>query len=139
MGSLIGFVLMNNIAQLELLQYFLMYSIDLENTVQLSYKLFSPRFNGMMLISNLMYIILIAFQMTSVERVLMYSELPQEDPQKIKQIKPADTWPSTGCIRFEDVSLSYDEGTIYVLKSLSFTITDKEKVNNVVIYIKMSV
>ena len=86
-----------------------------------------------------MYIILIVFQMTSVERVLMYSDLPQEEPQKIKQIKPADTWPSTGCIRFEDVSLSYDEGKTYVLKSLSFTIRDKEKVNNVVIYIKMSV
>ena len=67
--------------------------------------------------------------MTSVERVLMYSDLPQEESVQMKLVKPDATWPKTGCLKFENVSLTYDEGETCVLKSLSFTIKDKEKVN----------
>ena len=74
--------------------------------------------------------------MTSVERVLMYSDLPQEESEKRKPIKPDDTWPKTGCLQFDKVSLSYDDGETYVLKSLSFTIKDKEKVCRFVLIIQ---
>lgn len=68
-------------------------------------------------------------QMTSVERVLEYTNLDQEKnletpPEK----KPRSTWPENGEIRFINLYLRYSPSDPPVLKSLNFTIKPKEKV-----------
>jgi len=53
--------------------------------------------------------------MTSVERVLEYAELPNEndenddDEEKNNDKRPPKEWPSRGEITFEDVSFRYDQ------------------------------
>lgn len=65
--------------------------------------------------------------MTSVERCVEYSRLPEEgafdsDAQILKQI-PLD-WPSRGFIRFKNVSLKYSPSTDFVLHNLNFEINE---------------
>lgn len=68
-------------------------------------------------------------QMTSVERVLEYTNVEQEKnletpPEK----KPPPTWPQYGEIRFVNIYLRYSRSDPPVLKNLNFTIKPKEKV-----------
>ncbi|CAG9762940.1 unnamed protein product [Ceutorhynchus assimilis] len=60
--------------------------------------------------------------MTSVERVLEYSALPQDDYQGDK---PQD-WPSKGAILYKNVSLTYKSDR--VLKDISFEVKPQQKV-----------
>lgn len=54
-------------------------------------------------------------EMTSVERIVQYIDLPQEEP--IKSSKPLpDHWPSEGKIIFKDVFMKYDENGPLILK-----------------------
>lgn len=62
--------------------------------------------------------------MTSVERAIEYSELKQE----ITEGQKVDGWPSTGAIKFENVSLCYEGCQTPVLKGISFSADPKEKV-----------
>ncbi|EIW69200.1 hypothetical protein TREMEDRAFT_44369 [Tremella mesenterica DSM 1558] len=69
--------------------------------------------------------------MNAVERVLFYSEptsLPQEPPHLIPATQPADSWPEHGAIDFEDVVMSYRPGLPAVLKGISMSIREGEKV-----------
>ena len=50
---------------------------------------------------------LIEILMTSVERIVEYTQLPTYHIKSIKK-KPPKDWPSKGLISFEKVSLSYD-------------------------------
>ncbi|XP_075981808.1 ATP-binding cassette sub-family C member 4-like [Anticarsia gemmatalis] len=68
-------------------------------------------------------------QMTSVERVLEYTKLPNEpalisDPDK----KPPDDWPREGAIHFDDLSLKYSPDGNYVLHKLQFRVEPQEKI-----------
>lgn len=64
-------------------------------------------------------------QMTSVERVIQYTEIPSEnDPPKI----PPSDWPWRGHIEFRDMSLRYDANSPPVLKHLDLTIAPTWKV-----------
>lgn len=61
--------------------------------------------------------------MTSVERVIEYSELPSErllksDNEVLKMLPKG--WPSSGVISFKNVSLKYSSTSDYVLRNLSF-------------------
>ncbi|XP_040061540.1 ATP-binding cassette sub-family C member 4 [Ixodes scapularis] len=68
-------------------------------------------------------------QMTSVERVLEYSNLPAEaDVDSAPGKKPPESWPELGSISLEGVSLSYAPGEPPVLKDLRCHIKPKEKV-----------
>lgn len=58
-------------------------------------------------------------QMTSVERVLQYTELEQES--EIEK-KPSAEWPTKGEVQFKDMSLRYDPHGQAVLKHLNITI-----------------
>lgn len=63
--------------------------------------------------------------MTSVERVVEYSNLPQEPPLDtpahiLKGLR--QDWPQHGAIKFENVSLKYSENGENVLKGLNFSI-----------------
>jgi ABC-type multidrug transport system ATPase subunit len=64
-------------------------------------------------------------QMTSVERVVEYSNLKAE-PNTGDRVVPQ--WPTHGKIHFKDVSLRYSPLDPYVLKHLSFEISSGEKI-----------
>lgn len=68
-------------------------------------------------------------QMTSVERILQFTELEKEGPfESIPMDKPSSDWPAKGEIKFDRVSLRYVESEPPVLKSLSFIIERGMKV-----------
>ena len=46
----------------------------------------------------------------------------------ISDKKPGETWPSSGGVKFENVSFQYSKDTKYVLKEMNFNILPKEKV-----------
>ena len=64
--------------------------------------------------------------MTSVERVMTYTEIEQEPGYQI-DFQPSQKWPSRGEIQVRDLSLVYYRGGPEVLKSLSFTVNAYEK------------
>lgn len=65
--------------------------------------------------------------MTSVERIIEYTQLPTEHVKTVRKKVPAD-WPSKGHIVFDKVSLSYDKNLPNVLKEISVNINPSEKV-----------
>ncbi|KAG6454571.1 hypothetical protein O3G_MSEX008773 [Manduca sexta] len=87
-------------------------------------------------------------QMTSVERILEYKNLPAESPVDVdeaalKKHRPGldfDKWPAKGEIVFQDVSLEYErppkrdgeppkiEEPVYAIRGVNFTIRPAEKV-----------
>uniref|UniRef100_A0A3B4ZCP5 ABC transporter domain-containing protein n=1 Tax=Seriola lalandi dorsalis TaxID=1841481 RepID=A0A3B4ZCP5_SERLL len=66
-------------------------------------------------------------QMTSVERVVEYTELKSEAPWETQNRPPAD-WPSRGLVTFSRVNLSYSEDGPPVLRDISATFQAHEKV-----------
>lgn len=65
-------------------------------------------------------------QMTSVERVIEYTQLESE-PNREEKALPID-WPQHGHIEFKNVKLRYNESDPYVLKGISFKIQPNEKI-----------
>uniref|UniRef100_A0AAX7TYV4 Multidrug resistance-associated protein 4 n=1 Tax=Astatotilapia calliptera TaxID=8154 RepID=A0AAX7TYV4_ASTCA len=65
--------------------------------------------------------------MTSVERVVEYTELKNEGPWETQQHPPSD-WLSQGMITFDRVNFFYDTDGPPVLKEISATFHAKEKV-----------
>ncbi|CAH1638630.1 unnamed protein product [Spodoptera littoralis] len=64
-------------------------------------------------------------QMTSVERVMQFTSLPQE---KIEGPKPPTNWPQKARVVFKDLTLRYDKDADPVLKGLNVTIESGWKV-----------
>ncbi|CAG2104061.1 unnamed protein product, partial [Medioppia subpectinata] len=68
-------------------------------------------------------------EMTSVERIIEYSKLPQEAALTAQDShKPSPDWPQKGQIEFKDMSLCYEGSDKPVLKNLSCVIKSGEKV-----------
>ena len=68
-------------------------------------------------------------QMTSVERVLEYTEQPPEPPMETPEnLKPKGEWPNKGRIEFQNFKMKYSHKESYVLKDLNFTIESNEKI-----------
>ena len=65
--------------------------------------------------------------MTSVERIIEYTELPVEPLDKGEKVPPLN-WPDQGIIKFEGVSYRYDDYLPLVLDHLTFAIHSGEKV-----------
>ncbi|KAF7760155.1 hypothetical protein Agabi119p4_10831 [Agaricus bisporus var. burnettii] len=65
--------------------------------------------------------------MNAVERVLHYTELPEEG-DALTPNDPPSTWPQNGGISFEDVELAYRPGLPLVLKGVSFDVRPGEKI-----------
>lgn len=65
--------------------------------------------------------------MTSVERVVEYTELESEAPWETQKRPPPD-WPSNGLVTFDRVSFSYSDDTPKVLHSLQAMFRPREKV-----------
>ncbi|KAH3901703.1 uncharacterized protein SCDLUD_001474 [Saccharomycodes ludwigii] len=67
--------------------------------------------------------------MNSVERLVYYaSDLPQEAPYRIMELKPDNNWPINANIIFQNVSLKYRPELPFVLKDLSIDIKGGEKI-----------
>ena len=66
-------------------------------------------------------------QMTSVERVMTYTELPSE-PGYSRQDKPPVDWPSQGSLSIRDLSMVYIEGGPSVLKDINLDVQPGEKI-----------
>ena len=68
-------------------------------------------------------------QMTSVERILEYTKVPQEPHLESEEDKkPPVEWPTEGCVEFKNVCLRYSLGGEMILKNLSFVVRPKEKI-----------
>ncbi|KAF0769463.1 multidrug resistance-associated protein 4-like isoform X1, partial [Aphis craccivora] len=68
-------------------------------------------------------------QFTSVERVIEYTNLPQEDTLHSNEVKnPPKEWPYSGKIIFKDFNLRYSLNAPYVLKDLNIEIRSMEKI-----------
>ncbi|KAM6893784.1 ATP-binding cassette sub-family C member 4 [Xenentodon cancila] len=65
--------------------------------------------------------------MTSVERVVEYTELESEAPWETQKRPPPD-WPSKGLVTFDQVSFSYSADGPLVLQNLKAMFRPKEKV-----------
>ncbi|XP_012339261.1 probable multidrug resistance-associated protein lethal(2)03659 [Apis florea] len=68
-------------------------------------------------------------QMTSVERVLEYTNLESEPPlESTPDKKPKESWPEEGKIEFQNVSMRYSPTESPVLKNLNLMIYSHEKI-----------
>ena len=68
--------------------------------------------------------------MTSVERVMEYSNLPLEAPLESEpDHKPPPDWPQKGVINCEGTSFRYSENSPPVIHNLHVTIQAEEKVH----------
>lgn len=65
-------------------------------------------------------------QMTSVERVVEYTEVEKEPIQD--KFESPESWPEHGKIEFKNVYLKYCPTAPYVLKNLNFTVNPMEKI-----------
>ena len=61
-------------------------------------------------------------KMSSVERVIEYTELPPEPPLVIEDKKPAPSWPSKGHVAFRNVSMRYRPGLKLVLRDVDLDV-----------------
>lgn len=68
--------------------------------------------------------------MTSVERVVEYTELESEAPWETQKRPPPD-WPNKGLVTFDQVSFSYIDDGPLVLHNLKAMFRPKEKVRHV--------
>lgn len=66
--------------------------------------------------------------MTSVERVVEYTELESEAPWETQKRPPPD-WPSKGLVTFDNVSFSYSDDSPPVLHNLKAMFRPREKVS----------
>ncbi|KAJ8680830.1 hypothetical protein QAD02_016617 [Eretmocerus hayati] len=67
--------------------------------------------------------------LTSVERVLEYSELPKEkNLESTPETKVPEKWPENGKITFKNVSLTYERQTMPALKNLDFTVEPNQMI-----------
>lgn len=68
-------------------------------------------------------------QMTSVERVLEYSDIEMEPPlESPPDKKPRASWPEKGRVEFIDVHLRYSATEPWVLRNLNFVVLPQQKV-----------
>ncbi|KAH0534630.1 hypothetical protein KQX54_006034 [Cotesia glomerata] len=66
-------------------------------------------------------------QMTSVERIIQYTDLPKEGPMESTHPPPSD-WPSKGDVKWQNVSMSYKAEDPPVLKNIDLVIESGWKV-----------
>ncbi|KAJ3656117.1 hypothetical protein Zmor_015215 [Zophobas morio] len=64
--------------------------------------------------------------MTSVERIIEYTQLEQENDDQVKTV--SSLWPARGQIEFKSVFMQYSSNDPYVLKNLNIFIKPKEKI-----------
>lgn len=65
-------------------------------------------------------------QMTSVERIVEYTQVVPEESEN--GMEPPETWPENGNVELRNVFLRYSKNDDYVIKDLNIIIEGKEKV-----------
>lgn len=70
----------------------------------------------------------VEISMVSPERILEYSSIPAEGDSKVLQIEPPAQWPVKSTVEFQNVVFSYKPGAPAVLKGLSFSVNNNEKI-----------
>ncbi|CAH1173842.1 unnamed protein product [Phaedon cochleariae] len=70
----------------------------------------------------------LAAYMTSVERIIQYSELEKETESNLNATNKPINWPHSGSIEFKNVSLRYGPGDLFVLTDLNFVIESGQKI-----------
>ena len=74
----------------------------------------------------------VEFQMASVERIVLYTELEQEAPAHTEDQKPLpEPWPHRGQITFDHVTVSYSKDDHYALNDICLIIPEGQKVSTV--------
>ena len=68
--------------------------------------------------------------MTSVERILQYTTLPQEAVPDTPTGEIAENWPQHGRIEMKDVSLSYSPKSPPALVNINLVLKPHEKVGH---------
>jgi len=68
------------------------------------------------------------FQMTSVERVMEYTHLEQENEPNDKTVAVPENWPKYGIITAEGLYYAHHPTLPYVLRKMNFCIRAEEKV-----------
>lgn len=80
------------------------------------------------LLSSLLFVFaIVEASINSIDRVRQYSTMPVESAAVIDGSVPA-AWPQQGGVLFQDVSLSYRDGSILALRHVSFTVTPSSRV-----------
>ncbi|VDI69402.1 ATP-binding cassette, subfamily C (CFTR/MRP), member 5 [Mytilus galloprovincialis] len=64
----------------------------------------------------------------SIEKIQEYTENPTEAAWEIPEKEPSSSWPEIGCIEFQDYGVRYREGLDLVLKGITCTIQQNEKI-----------
>ena len=67
------------------------------------------------------------FKMTSIERIVEYTDLPNENQNPDIQ-KPPENWPIEGEIKFENLSMKYAANLQNVLNNISLVISPCQKI-----------
>eukprot|EP00026_Physarum_polycephalum_P005751 Phypoly_transcript_05789.p1 GENE.Phypoly_transcript_05789~~Phypoly_transcript_05789.p1 ORF type:complete len:624 (+),score=83.26 Phypoly_transcript_05789:135-1874(+) len=67
-------------------------------------------------------------QLVSVERVVEYTQLPNEGPYRNDANRPPEHWPQEGAVSIQNLQLRYRPGLDLVLKGISCEIKPREKV-----------
>ena len=67
------------------------------------------------------------FKMTSVERIIEYTQISSEHSLKSNKKSPTN-WPMKGQIVFKNVSLKYDPNLPEVIKDISLSINPSQKI-----------
>ena len=65
--------------------------------------------------------------MVCTERVLQYTQLPQEGSENSLLSIP-ETWPERGCISFRNMSLKYQDGGPWILHDITLVVDGGYKV-----------
>lgn len=67
-------------------------------------------------------------QMTSVERIVEYTQIDNETDHQTRLCIPDKKWPESGHIEFKHVKMRYDKSLPYILNDLNFVIKSEEKI-----------
>eukprot|EP00164_Ancoracysta_twista_P003660 GFYU01004901.1.p1 GENE.GFYU01004901.1~~GFYU01004901.1.p1 ORF type:complete len:1550 (+),score=481.01 GFYU01004901.1:223-4872(+) len=67
-------------------------------------------------------------EIVSVERIQEYLQLDQEAADVIESRRPANSWPSSGALKFDNLTFKYKPDQEAVLKNLTFDVKGGEKV-----------
>lgn len=70
----------------------------------------------------------VEIQMVSSERVIEYGSIPAEGSERPLVIEPDPSWPRSSTVQFENVVFSYKQGGLPVLRGITFTIGNNEKI-----------
>eukprot|EP01006_Ploeotia_vitrea_P048390 TRINITY_DN67229_c1_g2_i1.p1 TRINITY_DN67229_c1_g2~~TRINITY_DN67229_c1_g2_i1.p1 ORF type:complete len:1390 (+),score=148.98 TRINITY_DN67229_c1_g2_i1:25-4170(+) len=73
-------------------------------------------------------IVMAESQLTSVERIVEYGDLPAEAAPIVPGNRPARTWPETGRVNISEVCMRYREDLDLVLKSINMNVNPREKI-----------